>query len=101
MSDEFPYVDVGIMEKDIGIFMYVFQSAQKVAFYIFIGVVAVDKGYIDLRKSEGLEGCKELVRPQFVMSYHVLHAELFKVLLHSERLAPFVLAADSLERAVF
>ena len=56
VSDDFPHINVGIVQEYVGVLVDMFEGVQKVVFYVFIGVAAVDKGDIDRGQPKGFEG---------------------------------------------
>ena len=47
MADDFPHIVIGIVQQYVRILVCMLDGVQKVVFYIFIGVAAVDEGDID------------------------------------------------------
>lgn len=56
MPDDFPHINVGIVEEYVGVLVDMFEYVQKIVSYVLIGVAAVDKSNINRGQPKGFEG---------------------------------------------
>lgn len=100
MADELTQGDVRIVQENIRVLVALPQCLQKVIPDIFVTVIPIDEGKINLGEVEVVVGREEIIISQLEVRDDLFHTKLAEVLVDLLRILPVVASTYGLEGAI-